>query len=115
VIEVERGRDMNGVNALMAALGGKASPTGRASSPHGRIDSSVGGVRTLNSRSKRSSTIDGGSATIGNNSPDQLKMKRATSDGKSKQVLGEQGGVSGELGKAKTLTKSSSLNALATM
>ena len=105
---------MNGVNALMAALGGKASPTGRPSSPHGRIDSkgSVGGVRTLNSRSKRSSTIDGGSATIGN-SPDQLK--RATSDGTSKQVLGERGGVSGELGKAKTLTKSSSLNALATM
>lgn len=107
---------MNGVNALMAALGGKASPTGRASSPHGRIDSkgSVGGVRTLNSRSKRSSTIDGGSATIGN-SPDPDQLKRATSDGTSKQVLGERGGVSGELGKAKTLTKSSSLNALATM
>jgi hypothetical protein len=105
---------MNGVNKLMAALGGKTSPTGRPSSPHGRIDSkgSVGGVRTLNSRSKRSSTIDGGSAPIVD-SPNQLM--RATSDGKSRLGLGEQGGVNGEVGKAKTLTKSSSLNALATM
>lgn len=111
IIEVKGvGQGMNGVNALVAALGGKSSPM------NGRGEQGAGASRSRDpavpGNLKKSSSMD--------NVPDRMDsgpkgIARTTSDGEEHRMSEAAKKAGGGRGGLSTLPRSNSLNAIASM